>query len=272
MINVNFLKQKMIEKTLIILLGNPRGGEETWNTMYKNLKEPYNADLALCFGYSDKKNLSLYHNAKYIWELNEYENWYDYYNNNFTGNWIKIFDENKHTGLMGGINSNIGSGAIIFAFRDFILKNYKDVLLSYNKIILSRSDYYYIDVHPFVTDDSFYILEGEDYGGFTDRHHIFESKDAENVLGVCDFMCNEENHDLILKYKDINPEKLLKIFFDFNGISNKIKRCKRVQFTVATHTDTTRWKTATNTLIGHNDLKIKYMTEYEVAIKNKKNN
>ena len=33
---------------LIILAGSPRGGEETWNSMYKYVKEPLNADLAIC--------------------------------------------------------------------------------------------------------------------------------------------------------------------------------------------------------------------------------
>ena len=37
-------------KTLVILLGTARGGEETWNSMYKYLIKPYSADLALLFG------------------------------------------------------------------------------------------------------------------------------------------------------------------------------------------------------------------------------
>jgi hypothetical protein len=261
----------MDNKTLIILLGNPRGGEDTWESMYKNLKEPYNADIALCFGYSDNKTSSLYKTAKYVWELKEYQNWYDYYSNNFTGNWIKVFNENQHVGLMGGINDNKGSGAIIFAFRHFLLNNYKDILLTYDRIILTRSDYYYIDTHPILDNDNFYILEGEDYYGITDRHHIFNSKDIDNVLGVCEFMCDEKNHNLILKHKDINPEIMLKIFFDFNGISNKIRRCERVQFTVAEPNDSTRWQVANTQLPGHPYLKLKYITEYNVAINNKNN-
>jgi hypothetical protein len=259
------------EKTLIVLLGNARGGEDTWETMYKNLKELYNADIALCFGYTENKNSSLYQIAKYIWEINEYEKWFDYFNNNFTGNWIKVFDENKHTGLMGGINNNIGSGAIIFAFRDFLLKKYRDILLTYDRIILTRSDYYYIDTHPIIDNNNFYIVEGEDYGGITDRHHIFNSKDIDNVLGICDFMCDENNHELILQNKDLNPEKILKIFFDFNGISTKLKRFKRVQFTVSEPNDSTRWMRGSSQLSGHHNLKLKYVSEYDAAIKNKNN-
>jgi hypothetical protein len=259
----------MKEKTLIVLMGNARGGEDTWKTMYKNLKEPYNADIALCFGYNGNKNTSLYKEAKYVWEIDEHSNWYDYYGNNFTGNWIRVFNENQHVGLMGGINNSIGSGAIIFAFRHFLLNNYKDILLTYDRIILTRSDYYYIDTHPILDNDNFYIIEGEDYNGITDRHHIFSSKDIDNVLGICEFMCDEKNHKIILEYKDINPEKMLKIFFNFNGISNNIKRCKRVQFTVAEPNDSTRWQVANSQLPFHPHLKLKYITEYNVAINNK---
>jgi hypothetical protein len=261
----------MVEKTLIILIGNARGGEDTWETMYKNLKEPYNADIALCFGYSINKNSSLYRESKYVWEMDEYSDWYDYYVNNFTGNWIRVFDENKHVGLMGGIKGSIGSGAIIFAFRNFLLKNYKNILITYDRIILTRSDYYYIDKHPILDNDKFYITEGEDYGGITDRHHIFNSKYVDDVLGVCDFMCDEKNHNLILQHNDINPEKILKIFFEFNGINNKIERCKRVQFTVTEPNDSTRWMQGNVPLVGHHNLKLKYVSEYDVAIKNKNN-
>jgi hypothetical protein len=34
-------------KILIILAGLPRGGEDTWNSIYSNLQEPLNADLAI---------------------------------------------------------------------------------------------------------------------------------------------------------------------------------------------------------------------------------
>jgi hypothetical protein len=171
---------------------------------------------------------------------------------------------------MGGINNNIGSGAIIFVFRDFLLRNYKNILEKYDRIILTRSDYFYVDEHPILPNNNFYIVEGEDYGGITDRHHIFNSKDLINVLDILNFMCNEQNHDFILSHKDINPEKMLKIFFDSNGISKKIERIKRVQFTVADSNDTTRWMKATKQLNGFDTLKIKYVTEYDVAMKNLK--
>ena len=59
----------MSEKTLIVLIGNARGGEQTWETLYNNLIDVYSADLLLCFGKTNNTNSSLYKKAKYIFEL-----------------------------------------------------------------------------------------------------------------------------------------------------------------------------------------------------------
>ena len=41
---------KPVNRTLVVLLGNARGGEETWESLYTNLLDPQSADLALAFG------------------------------------------------------------------------------------------------------------------------------------------------------------------------------------------------------------------------------
>jgi hypothetical protein len=48
----------MQEKTLVILIGNARGGEQTWKTLYDNLIDVYGADLLLCFGKTNNANNS----------------------------------------------------------------------------------------------------------------------------------------------------------------------------------------------------------------------
>lgn len=260
-----------MEKTLVILLGNARGGEETWQTMYDNLLEPYNADLALCFGETQDKSSSLYSKAKYIWEVPEYQNWREYYSSIFKDNWDHIFKLNQHAGLMGGIDDSIGSGAIIFAFRDYVLRNKKDILLKYNRIILTRSDYYYIDKHPILPLGKFYATEGEDYDGVTDRHHIFDSSFSDYILGICDFLCSKDNFNYLENQSNLNPEKALLLYFQHTRIINIFEKCKRVQFTVATDNDSTRWCKPSNFIPGSNSIRHKYISEYELAINNLKN-
>jgi hypothetical protein len=258
-----------MEKTLVILMGNPRGGEETWETIYKHLLSPYNADLALCFGETNDKTPSLYKRAKYIWELPEYDNWRDYYSNSFEGNWDYIFKLNKHSGFMGGIDNAIGSGAIILAFRDYILKNKKDVLLEYDRIILSRSDYYYVKDHPILPLGKLYVPEAESYFGVTDRHHIFDSKFSDKVLGGGNYICDENNFKFLEKQDSLNIERALLLCYQHNGINHLIEECERVQFAVSIDSDKTRWQKPVNSVQSNDKIKYKYADEYKIAIENK---
>lgn len=261
-----------MKKTLVILIGNARGGEKTWNSMYENLLVPYNADLAVCFGYNENKIESLYSKSKYIWELPEYDEWADYYVENYgeNGIWKKVFSLCGDNGFSGLYKSK-GSSAITLALRDWILKNKRDILISYDRIIITRSDYFYYDQHPLLDNDHFWIPFGEGYGGMTDRHHIFPSSDVDLVLGIVQNYIN--TNDVIEDFKNcphhLNIERSYVRYFGRIGYSEKIKQFKRVQFTVRAAEDTTRWHTGPNggTLLvpGHTDLYIKYGYEYALC-------
>lgn len=260
-----------MEKTLTILIGNARGGEETWETMYRHLLAPYKSDLALCFGETDDKSASLYARANYVWDIPEYGNWRDYFAQYFPEDFDRIFIDSEVTGIMGGIDDARGSGAIIFAFRDFILRNKAKILLEYDRIILTRSDHYYLQDHPLLPLGNFHLVEGEDYGGVTDRHHIFDSGMLNEVLGICEFICSRDNFPLLMS-KKLNPERALLEFFRSTGIEKKINRFKRVQFTVADVGDLTRWRKAGGGFSESKSptLMLKYEGEYIKAKENLK--
>lgn len=251
-------------KTLVILLGNARGGEETWNSMYKHLLEPLNADLALLFGKTDNKSVSLYSKAKYVWELEEYKDWKDYYVENCKGLWYEVFNRYPCSGLGGGIESLHGSGGITFAFRHFLKNNFKHIGELYDQIILTRSDFYYIDDHPVLPNDTLYIVEGEDWGGVTDRHHVFPVSLWDKILGIVEHI--EEDK---LRNCNANPEQALKQLFNYHQI--EYKRFKRTQFTVAVKEDPTRWCRASKKMPGSDTILLKYVKEYDMAIENLQN-
>lgn len=253
-----------MEKTLVILLGNARGGEKTWHTMFENLIKPHNADLALLFGETSSKDNILYRSAKYVWEVPEYANWADFYNNNCSGNWREFYNKNNNTGISGGIDDYKGSGAIIFAFRHHLILNYSEILLQYDRIILTRSDHYYLFEHPILSNDAFYIVEGEDHTGVCDRHHIFPSHMYKEALGIVDYICSPES----LHLNNVNPERALFEYYKHIGLHSNIKRCMRVQFTVKLDDDQTRWSRGQARMPGHDDLLLKYPNEYEIAINN----
>ena len=258
----------MREKTLVILIGNARGGEYTWETLYNNLIDVYGADLLLCFGKTNNTDNSLYKKAKYIFELDEYSNWKDYYNQFFINKWKDSFLHGKNHGLAGGLDNYNGSGAIIFAFRHFLKNNYYGILNSYDRIILTRSDNFYLYKHPILSNDRIWIPHGEDYGGITDRCHIFPSSFIKEMLGVVEYMDSDIGFKDISKIYNPNPEIVLLLSFRFYNLLNKIYRYKRCQFAVATKDDTTRWQKGSIPLPNYKDLYIKYINEYRIALRN----
>ena len=255
-------------KTLVILVGSARGGEETWATIYKHLINPYAADLALLFGKNSDKSSSLYNKAKFIWEIEEYSDWWNYFKKYFSNRLYKIYENNESEGLGGGINDFRGSGAIIFAFRHFLKNNFKNELLKYERIILTRSDFYYIDDHPILKNDSFYIVEGEKYGGITDRHHIFPSSMLDDVLGINEYLDDKNNYQYLLS-KKLNPERALFEYYNYNKLIKKIKFCKRVQYIVSKKNESKRWSYTKGYMFNSNTLLIKYQKEYYKALRNK---
>lgn len=271
-INNKYYVNKNNIKTLIIIMGGIRGNEDSWNTLYQNVQTVYNADIMLCVSNNENKtNSSLYKHAKYLIEIPEYKNWIDYYKDhtNINTNELKaLFLKGAHIGLAGGIDNNPGSGSIIFAFRHFIKNFCTNILLNYDRVILTRSDHFYAAPHPLLDNDNIWIVEGENYNGITDRHHIFPTKYLNEMLGVVEYMATEDAKQKINDYHTPDPEFVLASSFDFFQISNLIQRFTRYQFTIATSQDATRWKEKEFLLSEYKDLYIKYPEEYHTTLKN----
>jgi hypothetical protein len=267
--------------TLVVVIGSLRGGEETWRSMYAHLLVPYGADLAILDGATDDlasdgpatdgptvdgpRGPSLYRAAKYVWSVPEYANWRDYYAER--GVPVDAFVDNAVTGIAGGIDEHTGSGAIIFAFRHALLHDHLDVLERYDRVIVTRSDHYYIADHPVLENDGLYIVEGEDYGGgVCDRHWVFPSSMCRAALGILEYMTDDLPRDeaYAAVRGSANPERMLALMLRANGVVPK--RHRRVQFTVAAENDKTRWREAKIPFKPEHGLYAKYETEYALAM------
>jgi hypothetical protein len=256
-------------KTLVVLYGNARGGELCWQSMYKHLLQPYQADLALCFGKTEDHHSSLYSRAKFLWEIEEFSDWGEVLSMGAgNDNWKNLARRSKSTGILGGavLDGEIlaGSGAIVFSFR-WLIKQQREVLETYDRIILTRSDHYYMSPHPVLENSHIWIVSGQDFGGICDRHHIFPCSEIDRVLGIVEYiekMKQQESYS-----PKINPEWLLKQMFINNGAWRLVKRFKRVMFTAALPTDGTRWCKAERKF-GDTGLLHKYYKEYEESKRN----
>ena len=276
--------------TLVVVIGSLRGGEETWRSMYAHLLVPYGADLAILNGAAQQPTddlasdghatdgptvdgptvnvplgPSLYRAAKYVWSVPEYANWRDYYTER--GVPVDAFVENAAAGFAGGIDEYTGSGAVVCAFRHALLNDHLDVLERYDRVIVTRSDHYYIADHPVLENDGLYIVEGEDYGGgVCDRHWVFPSSMCRAALGILEYMTEDLPRDeaYAAVRGSANVERMLALMLRANGVVPK--RHRRVQFTVAAENDKTRWREAKIPFKPEHGLYAKYETEYALAM------
>ena len=237
---------------LIILSGLPRGGNQTWNSIIRNVVKPLDADLAICTGKQIDKSSVLYKNAKYKWLFDEYDDWFNYYEENFDGYWKEVFDIGYNTGLYN-------SGSVHFAIKDIVKKNYLSQIKKYDFLIYSRFDQFFVMNHPKFNDGNIWIPEGENYTGICDRHVLLPTMFAEDYLDICNFIDNKILDYEIPEY--LNCEAVYKMHLKDIGIYKYIKRHDRFQFTTAKKTDFTRWRIPEYKLFLYNDINLKYPNE-----------
>jgi len=251
------------ESTLVILSGSVRGGEKTWESLYRNLIDVYKADIALAVGESEDKSSSLYTKAKYVWELKEYgDDWSTYYIENGLHVSINAIIKEcaAHNGFAAPLPGRKGSGLLVQAFKHFVVNNYLPILEKYDRVVWSRTDQYYFKPHPILSLNHLWIPEGQDWGGVCDRFAMFPSKESKRFLSVLETI--ENNPNLIEKYT--NSESLMLSHLRKNGLSKSIKRYNRVQATVCVDSDKSRWIGPADWVAHpqHSDLKLKYPEEY----------
>lgn len=262
--------------TLVILIGTPRGDEIVWESMYRHLLKPYNADLALCFEEQEDKSSSLYSKAKYLWEVPKYDNWEQYYiDNNIEGNWRVICEwaarDPNCIGFSGiGNSKGYGSGAILIAFRHYLLNNHLETIQEYDRIILTRSDYFYAFDHPILENENYWVPKGESYGGIIDRFQQFPSKYAQEALNVMSYICSPAIiQDFMIQGRLLNVERSIAMYFHHIGFTDKVKVFNRSNFLVSCVSDDTTGSSGSVYLRGgswpipgFDHLKIKYMDEW----------
>ena len=265
-------------RTLVVVMGNLRGGEYAWRSLQTNLLDPSSADLALIIGefHNDTSihasKSSLIPRAKFIWFFQEYKDWGNAVDLINGTEWrTKILPTNLFkTGLFGGVGRRQGSGAIIMMIRWFLVQHIQDLKLieKYDTFVITRSDHYYQCMHNVsefdVRDNTVWIPPGSDFLGRTDRHLIVSS---ENVLDALDIypplVRSELNATLI---RELNPERLIKEVWDRKGL--EVKYFPRTMFTCAIKSDTTRWKRAEKPVPGIPCLFQKYEEEYILVQEN----
>ena len=186
------------------------------------------------------------------------------YNNYIADNNVDTYKKHLHwkefvnieSYLFGGIKNSLGSCGLILFYRWFLLQklNENNLINLYDRFIITRSDYIYELPHPKmeILDEKYiWIPNGEDYGGFTDRHVILSKNNIEVLLNIFNNMVLESNKFFIFLKKEneknpdynniYNLEKLIYYNLKFCNVLHLVKRYPYIMYTVRNIDGTTRW-------------------------------
>lgn len=246
------------KKYLVVLAGSPRGGVKTWNSLFKYVINHLNADLAVCTTDNFLNENFLFEKAKFQWIMDNPDNFEDYYSKFFKGTWREYLLKGKGLGLFE-------SGLIHFALKDFVYRNYEEVLIKYEYIIYTRFDQYYVDFHPDLNKNKVFIPEGEDYFGICDRHVVIKSEDSHKYFSIINYIDSENALLEIPAYP--NCESVYKKHLEHSGLINKIERFSRISFTSSLKNEPTNWRIPTYKIFLTKNLMIKYPDEFMAAVK-----
>ncbi len=273
-------------RTLVIILGETRAYKHTFQRFKDNVLNHLSADLALCVADRDiewKAN-PFYANAKYTWLFPDVDDWSEayefaartvYYDHQYkvpnSTHWKTILSVGDQ--FMGGVKgkgAHKGSAGILLFMRWWLQQQLKSVIDQYDWFIVTRSDYYYLHPHPnYIFNDTsgtIWIVEGEDWGGVTDRHAVLPRIHVNTWLEFVDSLMKDTNKIVRqMRGKTWNLEAVLKWRLQEQDVWKLVKRFRQVMFTVRDKDTRTRWSTGTyNPQLG---LFVKYPDEYNRAKK-----
>lgn len=263
------------QRTLVVLIGSLRAGEAAWQSLYSNLLEPTNADLAMIT--EDQippayQNASLFTRAKYQWLVPKYQDWADaldlvHNSNQWRNELLSLYAKDKNT-MLGGIANTSASGAIVFMFRWFLRQKLKEHHLTdyYDRFVVTRTDQQYICPKDLRQLDNRYLWvpQGETYDGVTDRFFIANRTVILSALDTLGPLLAEPNrYAQELGMERYNSERFQLRRWLEDGLEPQF--FYRNMITVASELDTTRWSTPLN-MTTSEGLHLKYYKEYMSAL------
>ena len=262
-------------RSLVILTGELRSGEQAWTSLYRNLLDPNSADLALMIENPLKSlypNSTLLDRAKYKWFFEDYKDWGDAVDLINGTSWrathLTAFKSlNQWCILFGGIEDFDGSAIIIFMIRWFLANNImeSDILNRYDTFVVTRTDHFYQCPHYFTqldySNNTLWVPEGEEYGGYSDRYYAISKNNLLVSLDIIERLFREPfEHDYD---KHANSERFTKYVWDSNGFN--VKSFPRVMFTTASKYDSSRWMQGHGEVRGVPNLLHKYKKEFTLT-------
>ena len=265
-------------RVLVILLCETRAWELTAEPFRHNVLDALGADLALCVADNAREEENPFCEwATHTWRLPEPDDWSEAFEAESGGGrgWQEIVDLSQYFlgGLGTGDERTRGSGAIIMWFRRALRRCLQNdgLLDAYDWFIVTRSDYLWNTPHPsmqLLDDGCIYILDGEHYGGVTDRYAAVPRQLMRQFLMVPDPIFDEPEA-LAARIRSaqeetgirvINPEWFVAFRLRELGLWNRVRWLPYIPYAVRTPTGHTSW--SAGTLDASRGYYVKYRGEF----------
>ena len=260
-------------KTLTIVLCQTRDAGLTIDSIHRNLLEPMNSDLAYCGAAPTEADDPIVRNATYVWQEPEPDDWADRFDGfaEPTGAWRDLTALDPM--LLGGtgVGASTGSGGIVLYWRERLRQHLtRDILDRYDWFVITRSDFRWSTPHPDVSlldPEHIYFLDGERYGGVSDRHVLVSRRYAESMLAVPEpiFRAPLDLYERLrgIEFRGLNIETFIAFRLAELGLTDRVRFLPYIGFTVRHGSTPTRW--GAGTFNRHLGLYVKYPKEYRQA-------
>jgi hypothetical protein len=153
-----------------------------------------------------------------------------------------------------------GSSGILLGLRALLSRFLQNILSSpYNRVILTRSDYYHGCQHPNIYPQigEIYVPNGEECGGVTDIYTILHWNDARRVLNTL--------HWIVHSNPKINGNLESTLLKYYTHMNMTLKKFNRTMFTIGTNEDHTRWVSYKHVSCIP-QFRLKYRTEFKLSL------
>jgi hypothetical protein len=259
--------------TLVVLIGDLRCGEKAWSSLYENVLDYLQADLALFTQPAPQveyQDASLVHRAMHVEMLPEYADWAEALDLISGAGWRERvaaagYSSTSHPMLLGGAEKYTASGAIVNMYKWVAANRIRQLWQGqYDRFVVTRTDqFYHCPLNVPDMDPSFiWVPEGEDYSGITDRFFIASADKVIPALDILTPFLKDPGMYFSSLPPETNPEYYMKNMWTYDGLwPHHVRRFPRVMFTCIADVDRTRWGTMHN--LVNEGVHLKYPTEYD---------
>ena len=262
----------MRSKTLTVILCQSREFEHTYKSLKEMVLDPLESDLAFCGSHFPVPSNMIEELSKYFWNYDEPNDWVEALNgiSKIRDSWRPLLDLDPVFLGGTGLGDSVGSGAIIMYWREILRHHMNEgIIEEYEWFVITRSDFLWLTPHPRVdslNSNDIYFLDGEQYGGVSDRHIIFHRKVAQRILEIAEpiFQASDTLLPQLSRLEGhVNPEVYIKFRFETMGLEKKIRYLPYLGFTIRHEGTETRW--SQGNFSSKHGLYLKYPQEFEKA-------